>query len=92
MTKRLKVTLQNTTTHKSSGCRGELLRLLRQCRGFKQQIVAKKLGVSQQALSKIENASLVPPNKVAAILQILSCTENDLENIKRLAPMARTGS
>jgi transcriptional regulator with XRE-family HTH domain len=75
---------QHTTTYKTASCHGELIRLLRQCRGCKQQMVAKKLGLSQQALSKIENASLVPPEKVAAILAVLNCTEADLENIRRL--------
>jgi DNA-binding XRE family transcriptional regulator len=69
-------------------CTGQLLRLLRQCRGFKQSVLAKRLGVSQQALSKLENAPQVPGERVTAILSLLGCTADDLENIRRLGPLA----
>jgi transcriptional regulator with XRE-family HTH domain len=77
---------QQITNYKTAHCQGEVLRMLRLCRNCKQQAVAKQLGISQQALSKLENAPLVPPERVAAVLRVLNCTEADLEYIRRLMP------
>ncbi|MBK6380592.1 MAG: helix-turn-helix transcriptional regulator [Chitinophagaceae bacterium] len=38
---------------------GELLKLLRKLKGIKQDVAARKLGIKQQAVSKLENCKII---------------------------------
>jgi transcriptional regulator with XRE-family HTH domain len=65
---------------------GQLIRLLRQLKGTKQAVVAKKMGITQQALSKMENCNRVQYDKVEAIINLLGFTDEDIESVKKLLP------
>jgi transcriptional regulator with XRE-family HTH domain len=78
-----------TTIIDSSAAPGQLIRLLRQLKGAKQAVVAKKLGITQQALSKIENCKKVHAEKLRAVICLLNISEEDVESIKQL--LAHTG-
>ena len=65
---------------------GEIIRSLRQLKGFKQSVAAKKMGISQQAFSKIERAKNICPLKIALLIIALESTAEELEKIKSLYP------
>jgi transcriptional regulator with XRE-family HTH domain len=65
---------------------GQFLRLLRQLKGVKQTVVAKKLGITQQALSKMENCQNVKYDKIETIIELLGFSEEDVENVRKLLP------
>jgi transcriptional regulator with XRE-family HTH domain len=66
---------------------GQLIRLLRQLKGVKQAVVAKKMGITQQALSKMENCKKVQYGKIEAIVNLLGFSEADVESVKKLLPI-----
>jgi transcriptional regulator with XRE-family HTH domain len=72
----------------SSTAPGQLIRLLRQLKGVKQAVIAKKLGITQQALSKMENCKKVHTEKLLAIISLLNFSEEDVENVRKLLPDA----
>ena len=63
---------------------GELLKKLRMIKGFNQSGIAKKLGVSQQAYSKLEKTNSISEKKLADILKALDCSETELETITNI--------
>jgi transcriptional regulator with XRE-family HTH domain len=63
---------------------GETIRRLRQLKGIKQAVAAKRLGITQQAYSKIESGRLLSENKLQAVLAIFEITPKDIENIQSL--------
>jgi transcriptional regulator with XRE-family HTH domain len=63
---------------------GEIIRVLRNLRGVKQQTLAGKLGISQQAYSKIEKSNCVESFRAESILKLLDSTSEDLETITKL--------
>jgi transcriptional regulator with XRE-family HTH domain len=65
---------------------GKLVRQLHQLKGIKQEIVARKMGITQQAYSKLENSSQINGDKERAVLDALQCSEKDISIIKSIAP------
>jgi transcriptional regulator with XRE-family HTH domain len=65
---------------------GETIRRLRQLKGIKQAVAAKRLGITQQAYSKIESCKILSENKLKAVLNIFEITPGDIENIQSLLP------
>ncbi len=51
---------------------GELLKLLRKLRGIKQDVAARKLGVKQQAVSKLENCKAISGKKFNEIITVFN--------------------
>jgi|GEM_PF-5685859 transcriptional regulator with XRE-family HTH domain len=73
--------------HKYESVSGEELRRLRNLKGFKQETVAIKLGISRQAYSKTELRHNVNIQRAIQVLAILDCTLNDLENLRAFLPL-----
>ena len=63
---------------------GKTLRLLRTLRGIKQASLARKLGISQQAYSKIEKCDRLSAEKIQVILVAMGCSMQDLELLVQL--------
>lgn len=63
---------------------GETLRLLRIAKGWKQQFVADKLGISQQAYSKLEKRNVIKKEVLMKIIQSTNCTEEEMVAIERI--------
>ena len=60
---------------------GKKLRLLRIARQIKQKEMARKLGVTQQRYSALENSSAITEEKFKAILKILKVSKPEAEKI-----------
>ena len=65
---------------------GEVIRRLRQLKGFKQSTAAEKLGISQQAYSKIEQRKTVSAKNIAQIIIAFNCSNADIETVKNFTP------
>jgi transcriptional regulator with XRE-family HTH domain len=66
-------------------CSGENLKRLRLLKDFSQKGVARKLGISQPAYSKIEKRRKVNEAQLEKILTIMHCDRTDLENIQKFS-------
>ena len=64
---------------------GKTLRLLRTLKGIKQASLARKLGISQQAYSKIEKCNHLGTERLQTILIAMDCTMQDLELLNQLS-------
>lgn len=58
---------------------GQTLRHLRTLKGLKQKEAAHKLGISQQAYSKLEQSAWLQGEKLHRILKALDCGKGDIE-------------
>ncbi len=74
------------TTDNKPPASGQFIRLLRQMRGIKQAVVAKKMGITQQALSKMENRKKIGYEKLETVISLLELSEEDVENVRKLMP------
>lgn len=63
---------------------GELVRRLRSSKGVKQSVAEKKMDISQQAFSKLENAEKISMPKLLLIVAALESSLNEFETIKNL--------
>jgi transcriptional regulator with XRE-family HTH domain len=73
--------------HQNNGHQpGELIKFLRVLKGMKQEDAAKKMGVKQQAVSKLEKGKKVSLRKFEQILQLLKCSKEDVEVARRFLP------
>jgi transcriptional regulator with XRE-family HTH domain len=63
---------------------GDFLRQLRTLRGIKQTVIAKKLGISQQAYSKLEKCKEIDKNREDNLLMILQCNKEDVEDLAKI--------
>ena len=64
---------------------GEKLKMLRMIKGFPQNGVAKKLGITQQAYSKLEKQSKkIPLFRIEEILKTLNCSNEDFKKVEKL--------
>ena len=59
---------------------GRKISRIRELRGMKQEALADALGISQQAVSKIEQSSEVDDDKLQDIAQALGVTKEGIEN------------
>ncbi len=65
---------------------GELLKLLRNLKGIKQNEAARKLGVRQQAVSKLEKCKSISKKKYDEIILVFNFTSEEIETAKRFLP------
>jgi transcriptional regulator with XRE-family HTH domain len=72
--------------HQNNQQPGELLKLLRNLKGIKQDEAARKLGVRQQAISKLEKCKNVSSQKFDAIIAAFKFSAEDIETAKRFLP------
>ncbi len=59
---------------------GRKISRIRELRGMKQETLAEELGISQQAVSNIENSEKVDDAKLEEIAQALGVTKEGIEN------------
>lgn len=63
---------------------GICIKRLRVFKEIKQETIAKKLGISQQAYSKLENCEQISNERIVEILAAMGYTVIDLERIINL--------
>lgn len=61
---------------------GDYLKKIRLLKGLNQTGIAKKLGITQQAYSKMENHGNIDEKKFTEIIKIIGCAERELEIIR----------
>lgn len=65
---------------------GELFKLLRNLKGIKQEQAAKKLGVRQQAISKLEQCKKISSQKFDELIKVFNFSEEDIDVARRFLP------
>lgn len=65
---------------------GEKIRLLRITRHVKQAEMARRMGISQQRYSALENSSTISEEKQEMIMNVLSYSRQDAQRILSLLP------
>ena len=63
---------------------GKALKIMRLARGLTQQQLADKLGIRQQAISKMERHERIGRKKIVQIISILNFSKQELEEVKRI--------
>ncbi|MDC6389204.1 helix-turn-helix transcriptional regulator [Maribacter sp. PR1] len=64
---------------------GRKIGRIRELRGMKQETLAEELGISQQAVSNIENSEMVDDAKLEEIASVLGVTKEGIENFSEEA-------
>ena len=59
---------------------GRKISRIRELRGMKQETLAEELGISQQAISNIENSEKVEDDKLERVAKALGVTKEGIEN------------
>ncbi|WP_338356610.1 helix-turn-helix transcriptional regulator [Yeosuana marina] len=59
---------------------GRKISRIRELRGMKQEILAEELGISQQAVSKIEQSEKIEDDKLEQIAKVLGVTKEAIGN------------
>ncbi|MFI0431289.1 helix-turn-helix domain-containing protein [Mariniflexile sp. HMF6888] len=59
---------------------GRKISRIRELRGMKQETLAEQLGISQQAVSKIEQSETIEGDKLEQIAKVLGVTKEGIEN------------
>ena len=59
---------------------GRKISRIRELRGMKQETLAEELGISQQAISKIEQSEKIEDDKLEQIAKVLGVTKEGIEN------------
>jgi transcriptional regulator with XRE-family HTH domain len=65
---------------------GLLLKQLRQLAGYKQETLAKALGISQPAYCELEKSTAVKAEKAKKLLALMNYTPDQVEAAKKLLP------
>jgi transcriptional regulator with XRE-family HTH domain len=63
---------------------GLCIKRLRMFKEIKQETVAKRLGITQQAYSKLENLDIISGNRLIEILDALNSSLKELEAVNKL--------
>jgi transcriptional regulator with XRE-family HTH domain len=63
---------------------GEKLRMLRIVKGLKQQFVADRLGITQQAYSKLERKDVISDQVLEKIMLCISCTPEEFNTLLKI--------
>ncbi len=58
---------------------GEILKKIRLLKGLNQKGIAKKLGITQQAYSKLENNGHFDEKKFMQLIKAIGCSDKELE-------------
>jgi len=61
---------------------GEVLKKIRLLKGLNQNGIAKKLRITQQAYSKLENNGCLSEGKFMQLVKAIGCTDKKLELVK----------
>jgi transcriptional regulator with XRE-family HTH domain len=77
---------KNTTNCTLDYQPGKLFKLLRNLREIKQDAAARKLGVKQQAVSKLENSKKISGKKFNEIIAAFNFTQEEIETAKKFLP------
>jgi transcriptional regulator with XRE-family HTH domain len=64
---------------------GRKISRIRELRGLKQETLAEELGISQQAVSKIEQSETIEDDKLEQIAKVLGVTKEGIENFSEEA-------
>jgi transcriptional regulator with XRE-family HTH domain len=64
---------------------GRKISRIRELRGLKQETLAEELGISQQAVSKIEQSETMEDDKLEQIAKVLGVTKEGIENFSEEA-------
>jgi transcriptional regulator with XRE-family HTH domain len=65
---------------------GNALSKLRQIKGLKQKHLAQKMGVTQQALSKLEQKEMIDKEKFEEVLAALRISMEEWKQLEKLLP------
>jgi len=65
---------------------GEAIRKMRHYKGFKQHHAGEKLGIGQQAYSKMEKSADVKPHKIHKAIKAFGCSNEDFEKLNGYSP------
>ncbi len=65
---------------------GENLKTLRTLKGIPQKAMAKKMGISQAAVSKIEHSKNIGIKVTEKYMKALHFTNEEIEKLKRILP------
>jgi transcriptional regulator with XRE-family HTH domain len=65
---------------------GEMLCHLRMVKGLPQKLMAKSLGISQQAYSRMEKRKKVYDKKVEQVLKAMQATFEELMEVQKFCP------
>lgn len=60
---------------------GKVIAYIRILKGIKQQSLAKELGISQQAVSKLESSERIDDEKLEHVAEILGVTAGTIRNL-----------
>lgn len=69
-----------STTMTKSNHIGRKISRIRELRGMKQETLAEELGISQQAVSKIEQSEKIDDEKLEQIAKVLGVTSDAIKN------------
>lgn len=59
---------------------GRKISSIRELRGMKQEVLAEVLGISQQAISKLEQSETIEEDRLEAVAKALGVTKEAIEN------------
>ena len=62
---------------------GQTIKALRLIKGFSQQGIAKELGISQPAYSKLEKRKTVNRESSKKILEIINCSADEIRSVQQ---------
>lgn len=65
---------------------GETIRKMRHYKGFKQHYAGEKMGICQQAYSKMEKSADVKPHNIHKAIKALGCSNEDFEKLNGYPP------
>jgi len=71
--------------YRNIGHMGKKIKFIRRLRDIKQSAVAEALGISQQAVSQLERAGTLDPEKLSAIAQVLGVSPEFILHTGELA-------
>lgn len=74
-----------TLTKPSNNHIGRKISRIRELRGIKQEVLARDLGISQQAISKIEQSAEVEDEALEKIAKVLGVTSDAIKNFSEEA-------
>lgn len=71
---------------------GQTIKTLRLMKGYSQQGIAKELGISQPAYSKLEKRKTVNKESSKKILAIINCSVDDVRSVQDFLVSSRSCS
>jgi len=63
---------------------GRNIRAIRLLQGMKQEVFARKMGISQQNISRLENSQKVSPPKLTAVAHVLGVSVESIETFDKI--------